>query len=278
MTLLFAGCGEPPEQQEYVARVDEARLTRAEVESATAALGATPARAREYINTWVTTELLYQEALRRGLAGSAEMRQQFDAMRKRLLVGALLEEELYTTDTSAVSDDAITVFFNSAGDALLLREDVANLSYVLFSNRDVANTFRSSVLRGTSWREALSQVQVDSALRPHVVQAVYRQYVTRSLVYPEEIWKLARTLARDEVSFVVRTDVGYYVVMVHGYKRQGEMPDLEYVRNEIRDRIVVEKRNLHYEQLVAALRARHIVEIRGEPEVSDTSTVMVPQE
>ena len=111
-----------------------------------------------------------------------------------------------------------------------------------------------------AWDTALAAARQDTARK--VLQVATRQYFTRATLYPDELWKLARTLGHDEVSFVVRAAGGYYVIKVHSVKRQGEQPDLNYVRNEIRARILVERRREHYDNLVASLRTKHANDIR----------------
>lgn len=218
-------------------------------------------RTREFINNWIATELLYQEAKRRGLENNDEARHKLEAVRRQFAINALLEEEVFAQDTSAVSDEAVEALFDSVKSAFLLKEDVVNMSYALFSERDAANAFRAKLLRSMQWNEAIASTQADSLLRQTVLRIATRQYFTHSNLYPEELWKLSRTLAKGEVSFVLKTDAGYHVLVVHGMQRTGEVPDLAYVKNEIRDRIMIAERRERYEKLLATLRAGHSVEI-----------------
>jgi len=259
--LLPFGCSKPVGKKAVVARVDNAELTEADL-NVVRASGADPLMPpREYINDWVVTELLYLEATRRGLADSDELKQQLEAVHKRLAVAALLQKEIYSGDSVSVTDEAIAERFRSFADDFALREDVLNASYATFSDRDVANGFRSEVLRGVQWHEAVLQVESDSVRRSHLLRTADHQYFTHATLYPEELWKLARTLGKEEVSFVIKTAGGYSVLKLHGLKRQGEVPDLDYVRNDIRDRLLIEQRRARYEQLIATLRARHAVEV-----------------
>jgi hypothetical protein len=219
---------------------------------------------KDYVAGWVSSELLYQEAVRRGLADNADLRRQLEILHRRMAVQALLDQIFAAADTVAVSTDAVAAMYASRGSAFLLKEDVANVSFALFADRDPANTFRSRILRGSSWQDAVAATQQDSAGRSQLLQVATRQYFTRTNLYPEELWKLARTLSRDEVSFVVRTEAGYYVLVVHSFKQQGEMPDLDYVRNDIRDRLLLEQRRLSYDRLLASLRGTTPVELHLE--------------
>lgn len=273
--LLLPGCVKETAQPPYVARVDQALLTEEEFAAVRDSLQALRHQTREYINDWVTNELLYQEALRQGLTDTDELRRQVEAVRKHLAVAALLEKELYADDTSMVNEDAVAAMYNSGGEAFFLRQDVANMSFALFAERDAANSFRSMVLRGTSWSDAIRHVQLDSLLGEKLLKFASRQYVTEANLYPEELWKLSRALGRDEVSFVLKTDDGYYVLIVHGMKRKGEMPDLDYARNEIRDRLQIEQRRYRYEKLIEKLKTSHLVEIRID--LTDTTSAAASQ-
>ena len=258
--LLLTGCSKPVGKKAVVARVDNAELTEADLNFVRSSGGDPLMPPREYINDWIVTELLYLEASRRGLADSDELKRELEAVRKHLAVAALLQKEVYG-DSAGVTDEAIAERFRSSADDFALHEDVVNASYATFNDRDVANLFRSDLLRGLQWHDAIWQVESDSARRTHLLRTADHQYFTRATLYPEELWKLAQTLGKEEVSFVIKTAGGYSVLKLHGVKRQGEIPDLEYVRNDIRDRLLIERRRTRYEQLVATLRAQHVVEV-----------------
>jgi hypothetical protein len=262
--VLCAGCGRKEPQEPAVARVGLAVLTSADLAAMKDSLWHSPRAVREYVNSWVASELLYQEAIRRGLAESDDLQRRLELLRRRMAVQALLDQIFAAADTTSVSDDAVAAVYASQGTAFLLKEDVANVSFALFADRDPANTFRSRILRGTSWEEAVAATQRDSVSRTQLLQVATRQYFTRTNLYPEELWKLARTLTRDEVSFVVKTEAGFYVLAVHSFRREGEMPDLEYIKNDIHDRLLLEQRRLNYERLLASLRGTTPVEIHFE--------------
>lgn len=257
-----SGCGRDGGRKPYVARVDRAELTDEDLSLSRDSLGDYHRQSQDYVNDWIVNELLYQEAIRRGLTEGDEFLKQLEATKKHLAIEALLDREVYAVDTSAVGDEAIAAVYASSAQAYVLRQDVVNASYILFSERDPANAFRSKVLRGTSWNDAVQQVERDSVSRRQLRRVATRQYFTQTSLYPEELWKLARTLGKEEVSFVVKTSDGFCVLKAHGMKRQGDLPDLAYVRNEIRDRLLIEQRKNKYDQLIADLRAKHAVDIR----------------
>ena len=139
------------------------------------------------------------------------------------------------------------------------------LSYVAFDERAAANRFRGMAFRGGSWDAALESARQDSLILPHMVQITDRAYHTQGTLYPQELWRLARSLGIGDVSFVLRPQSQslYYVIKIHNLKTQGALPDLAYVRDRIQDRILVGLRQRKYDKLVASLRLRQRIEIRS---------------
>lgn len=262
--LVLAGCGRSPGTGPPAARVGTSVLTLDNVTALRDSGVSDPAHLRAYVDQWVADELLYREAERRGLTEDPSLLARMDAVRRRLAVEALLAAELYTRDTATVNEDAIRALYASGGTAFLLREPVARVSFALFADRDAANAFRTRLLRGDPWPSAVTAARTDTLLGGQLLRVVTREFFTPSTLYPEELWKLARTLQTEEASFAVRTDAGYYVLVVHSYRDQGQMPELDYVRADLRDRLLIEHRRRRYEDLLAGLRAGTTVDIRTD--------------
>jgi len=267
------GCARQSQRDPYVAKVGRSYLTQGEVSRSIGTGSEATAERQDFINSWITTELLYQEAVQRGLEDDDAVRMRIENSRKRIVIDALLEEVVYNDDTTGVTESDIAEMYKVKGDAFQLQEDVVQLSFARFSDRDGANAFRSRLLRGTTWTDAIAAVHGDSAAAAELLQVSTHEYFSKSTLYPEEVWKLARTLGREEVSFVVRTGVGYYVMITHSLKRRGEIPDLDYVWNEIRDRMLIRKRQERYNRLLTNLRAKFPVTMYTER--TDTSVAIV---
>jgi hypothetical protein len=273
LACIAWSCGKPAQQSAYIAKVGQTYLTDRELAAALDSTGDIADELPAYVNSWVTRELLYQEAVQRGLADEGLVRKRIEDSRKRIIIDALLEEELYNLDSTSVGEDEIETMYRENGDAFTLREDVVQLSFAQFTDRDVANQFRSKILRGTRWAAAIAEIHADSAYGTTLAQVATRQYFSKSTLFPEELWKVARTLGLDEVSFVVKTSAGYYVLQLHNLKKQGDIPDLDYVRNEIRDRILIARRKKRYEELLTELRAKFPVTLYTNH--ADSASVVV---
>ncbi|MGA9120129.1 MAG: peptidylprolyl isomerase [Bacteroidota bacterium] len=257
--FLAGGC-EHYKGGTYVAKVGNTTLTKADIERVRAQSRDSVLDAHRYIDEWVITELLFQEAERRGIANDEEVRREAEQARRHFAVAALLQREIYD-DTTGAGEAAIEAYYQLHKAGFTLREDVVNMSFAAFSDRDAANAFRTQILRGTTWEEAIARYRDDSTGHRTLFQSAYQQYFTRGRTYPPELWKLATTIPRGDVSFVLKVDKAFYVLITHSMMRPGTVPDLGYVRNDVRDRLLIEHRREEYEKLISDLRTRANVDV-----------------
>ncbi len=267
--LVFSGCGQEKEPQDFVARVGASLLTPDDLLLKGGVRSDSSLAARNYINEWVSTELLYNEAVRRNLDKSEAVQKRVQNAGKRLAIEALLDEELFQ-DSTGIADEEITRYFADHKAEFTLAENVALVSFALFDDRGVANTFRSGIVRGSSWDQATEQARTDTLMARHLVQLSERNYHTASTLFPGELWKVARTITPSSVSFVITTDQGHYVLYLHEFRKAGESPDLPYVIHEIHGRLLIDGRRKKYEALLRDLRSRFPVEVRPFAQSSET--------
>lgn len=260
LALVCGACSKQPPAEAYVARVGEATLSQTDI----AAEGSEQPEhlMRQYVSNWVMTEILFQEAQRKGFAASDDVVRQTEEARRRFTINAYLEKEIYGDDSIAMRDAELHQEFTSNPDAYRLTDDVVKMSFVIFDERDAANAFRVTNLRGTSWHDAVKATRADTDQQRHLLRVATGEYFSQAILYPEELWKIARTLNKEEISYVVKTNAGFCVAVVHDVRRQGDLPEFDYAKNQIRQRLILKRRNTTYSQLLERLRSKYDVDVR----------------
>lgn len=270
--LLFVSCGRKDSSQQPLARIDERTLTLEDVRARLdSSRGVTAAQVGEYARRWINDEILYREAVRRGLDNTEQARSQLEEVRRQLAINALLQEEIYSDKLQQSTAEDVSQYYTAHSKEFTLSADVALVSYVLFRDRDAANAFRTTVLRGTPWRQAIGQVLEDPQQSSQVVARIDTSYYSQNTLLPAELWRVAAASVKPEPSFPIRTDEGSYVLIVWKFGRQGQVADLAYVENEIRSRLTIERRRRALTALVETLRSKHTVELLLSDE-ADTSS------
>lgn len=259
---LLSGCGGKSGSQQPVARLDGQTLTLDEVIARLdSTRGLTQAQVAEYARRWVNDEVLYREAVRRGLDDDETIRVQLENTRRQLAINALLQREVFTHKTLNCTPEEIAQYYTAHLKEFTLSTDVALLSSVLFRDRDAANAFRANVLKRTPWSEALRQILADPQQASFVAGRIDSTYYTAGTLLPIELWRVAAAATKPEPSFPVHTGDGFYILSLWKMSRQGQVADREYVEREIRERLAVERRRNAYNALVESLRSKHTVEL-----------------
>lgn len=274
--LLFIGCSRKDASQQPLARIDDRTLTLEDVRARLdSSRGVTAAQVGEYTRRWINDEILYREAVRRGLDNSESVRAQLEEVHRQLAINALLQEEIYSDKLQQSTAEEVAQYYSAHSKEFTLSSDVALVSYVLFRDRDAANAFRTTVLKGTVWKQAISQVLADPQQSAQIVAKIDSAYYSQNTLLPAELWRVAAASAKPEPSFPIRTNDGSYVLIVWKLGRQGQVADLAYVENDIRSRMAIERRRRALTSLVETLRSKHTVEylLSEEPDTSSSRSV-----
>jgi len=261
VTAVFAaGCASPREGTP-IARVGDAILT---IEAARADMDTTSPgfndRLGRYMAGWVNAELLYQEALRRGIGGGEEFQAKMARVRRQLVNQELLDLLVYGRDT-VFSDDAMRAYFENHPDEFTLAEDHLRLRLMTFRGRESARRFAAAVNAKKSWQAAADSIGADSAASAEVVSSTPQTWFTRATLYPVELWKIASPLVPGEVSFPFKTDAGYTVLQYVSFAPAGKTGEFDLAREDVRDRMHIERGRAKLETLLGTLRERYGVEM-----------------
>lgn len=265
LLTMFTSCSQEQQSQQIVARVNDQVLTmetiRSQVDSSRTL---SAVELQQYVHRWVTNELLYQEARQRGYDVSEEIQRKVADARKQLSVAELLEKEIYSLAESSIRPDEIASYYQAHSDEYVLKENMVQLSLAIFNQSSEANQFRASALGAAGWKNSIRSMLRIERFRTDETKGLLSfsdsLFFTQSSLYPPELWKVATALGMLEVSFPVRTSVGYVVMRSLGQFKKGAMTPLHYVEDEIRQRLTMELRQERYQTFVQTLRNKHTVQ------------------
>lgn len=260
LLLFTAGCTTTEENGTVVARVNDRALTLESIRAnSDPSQQLTQSEIQQYANRWVINELLFQEAQQRGYDESEQIRAKVEDALKQLTIADLLEKEVYSVAESAVRQNEIASYFQSHYTEFILQENIARLSVAIFSEIDPANQFRTAALGPQGWNASVELFGTDPA--KGMIAYNDSTYYTQSSLYPPELWKVAGALGMLEVSFPVKTSVGFVVIQSLGQYKSGSNAPLAFVEPQIRSRLAMQLRQQRYQQYIQSLRTKHAVQM-----------------
>ena len=203
----------------------------------------------QLIEDWVRRELLYQEALARGLHQQERLKTLLEQMRRDLLVAALLDAEFQDQEL-VFSEAAIRRYYDEhQADFRRLHPEIKARHILLTSQRE-ANARRQTLLqRGERFAEVARKYSHDDATRNKGGELGYFSAAENPV-----LWAACQDLPLKRISEPVPTEYGHHLIQILERCEVGTVRDLTQVRSQIVEALVREHHQSQLDQLVDKLK------------------------
>lgn len=274
--VLWTGCGDPPPPTgDYVARVGTSVLTEDDLSSALAALpaGVDSMTARsQFVEQWVTAELMAREAEERGLREEPEIQRQLAENERAVLAAALLGA-LYDETGDNVGRADLEGYFERNRERLRLREPYVRVRFLETDTREKAEAARTAIQEAmlnarqdSLWEVAARAYAADTALSLDLA----RSYVPESQLLGSErapVWQSLGQLGPGQVGPVLEQGERFYVIQLLDRAVAGSEPRLAWIEDDLRRQVAIQSRK--------QMLARHVQRLRTEAEARDELDIRV---
>lgn len=200
---------------------------------------------KQFLERLVRRELLLQEAEKQKIAERPEVAEQVAALRRDLMVRALLQEEVGAK--IKLEDKDVQEYFTAHPEEF--SGDQVRLRHILVSTEEEARYVLERVKK-EPFEEVAKQVSKDTA---SASKGGDLDYLRREQMFPD-FAKAAFALKPGEVSGVVRTPFGYHIIKLVDRKK-GQPFTYEQVKEQLRRRLLDERQNQRYQEWVKGLEA-----------------------
>ncbi len=200
---------------------------------------------QKYVQKWVETELVYQEALRRKIDNQPKVKSRLKEIAKDFIVGAYLEQ--FVDRDLTINDDEIEKFYLENSGEFVRQETLYHLQLVLVETRTEANKVRRQLL-AEDFETVAQKVSKDASKE----NGGNYGWVTVDEL-PKPVADVIPSLSINNISRPIRTSVGYYLIKIFGVRKEGEIQTLEEVKDQIEWRLFAKKRGDKYHRLITLL-------------------------
>ena len=253
---ILTGCGKEQPKTEYVARVNDAYLTKKELASLIDTTMVNTLHKSEVIRNWVNREILFQKAKNEGILQQDDYKGLINNSGKELAGVLLLESYISSVTINFEQRDLINYFEENSNDF-----KIADMSYLLniihFSNEDRAVEFRSLVL-DSDWQKAMNIFYGDSAIINNENEVLLKEHDVLSI----KVLRVVKRLHPLEISIVISEREGYYtVVQVLKKYLKGSVPSYNVIKHKVEKRYLAEKRKELLENYIKDLYSKNEIEV-----------------
>ena len=255
---ILTGCGKEQPKTEYVARVNDAYLTKKELASLIDTTMFNTLHKSEVIRNWINREILFQKAKNEGILLQDDYKGLIKNSGKEL-AGALLLDSYISSVTINFEQRDLINYFEANSNDFKLPDKTYLLNIIHFSNEDRAVEFRSFVL-DSDWQKAMNVFYGDSA----IISIESKLLLREQDVYSIKVLRVVKRLHPLEISIVISEREGYYtVVQVLEKYIEGSLPSFDLIKLDVEKRFVAEKRKELMEKYMKDLYSKNEIEVRN---------------
>lgn len=255
--VAFSACGKEQPRKDFVARVENSYLTSKDVAADLDTAGLEPSRKNEYVRNWIETELLYKEASEEDILKDKDYIRTLEKA-KRELARAFLINKILDGNTVKLKGSELEDYFNSHQEEFRLSQDSYLYNEIKFNDEDKAVFFRTALME-SDWRKASNAVRGGRSVIDEKTGVLKGDYQ----IQPGSLLLSLQGLMPGETSIVLNTEPSVYtVVQLKRSFMKGEIPGLEAVKEDVRQRLLLRRKEKLLSEHIKGLYSKYKVEIK----------------
>jgi len=265
LTLALISCSKKGVEQKgpFLAKVGNTTITQADYDREFQAL---PEYAQQlfageqgkekFLNEITNKEMLYQEALKKGLDKTPDFQKKLEDFKKITLVTELFEKEVMAK--AKVSDQEVKDYYDKHKEELVPTTQI-KASHILVKTEDEAKKVLERLKKGEKFADIAKAVSIDKG---SAVNGGDLGYFSKGQMVPE-FEKAAASLKIGELSMPVKTQFGYHIIKVTD-KKKGAPVEFDKIKGMISQKLSAEKQKEAFDQYINELKKNYKVEINKD--------------
>lgn len=197
---------------------------------------------KEYLDHWITTEILYQAAVEAGLGTSEEIAARVNQFKTDLIADLLVQKII--EEKAVVTDAEVEAYYQAHIDEYT-RE--LRVSHILVNSLEDAAEVKEQLKKQTfSW--VARRMSIDK----HTGPGGDLGYLSKGNMIPE-FEEVVFGMEVGEVSDVIESELGYHFIQITDVREARNKLAFEDVAEDISRILLLEKRSTVYDSLISTL-------------------------
>lgn len=209
---------------------------------------------KSFVNDWVETELLYREAKKRGLDRDAKVAAQFETIKKEILKNELLLREM---DKAKITDEVVQKYYD---DHQKDYKSEIKIAVIFVDGEDEAKQIYQKLEDGEDFAALAKEKSLGPMAQEGGVIDYFRRHAPTALISPE-LEERAFSLEKGEMSDIMKTENGYYIIKLLAKKSLKKPIAFEEVKEDIRRNLSMVSQNSIYDELLGTLKTSAKIEV-----------------
>jgi peptidyl-prolyl cis-trans isomerase C len=255
--------GQTAQSGPFLAKVGNVAITQADYDREFAAL---PDYAQQmfkgdegkknFLDEIVKKEILYQEALKKGLDKTPAFTQKVEDFKKLTLISELIGQEVMSK--SKVSDQEVKDFYDKHKEDFTTTSQI-RASHILVKTEEEANKVLDRLKKGEKFETLARELSLDKESAKHGGDL---GFFGRGQMVPE-FERAAAGLKVGQVSGPVKTQFGYHIIKVTA-KKTGPVVEFDRVKEVIAQKLAGEQQKEAFDKYIEQIRKNYNVTINKD--------------
>jgi hypothetical protein len=213
----------------------------------------------EIIRNWINRELLYQEAVKRGILKEDEFNRIMENSKKQLAASMLLNR-YYNNEKISFQPEDLEEYYNRHQSEFKRLYDSYLLNLVEFNDEDKAIKFRTTVLE-SDWEKALNAFKGDTSIANIESNVLLYNYE----VHPAALFRIVDNLNAGEVGIIFNSgeDNHYSVVQELQKFDKDSIPPFQMIKSLVENRYIEFKKQDLIRNYIEELYLNNEIEVRN---------------
>lgn len=207
---------------------------------------------RHYTTKWVQRKVILQEAERLQLRQQKSVQALLERAEQEILLKALKDIVIgeFNKDL-VVTDEEARNYYQAHKDQLILHERFVRFRHIETRTIEAARAAKRELMAGIPWPEVASKY----SLSPEVKINKSKEYwpISMAVADLDIMNRYLHIIGRTEISPIQRINRSYHFVQLMESKPKGGHPDLDWLIEQIKSWLLIEKRRRHYSSYVKNL-------------------------
>jgi len=204
----------------------------------------------EYLNRWITTQILYEAAMESGIGMTPEIDARLEQFKKGLVADQFVQSVI--SERAVVSEGEVKAYYDAHIDMYTRELRVSHILVNTMKDADeVQELLQKNTFAGVSRRRSIDR---------HTGPGGDLGFLSKGNMIPE-FEGVVFDMNIGEVSDVIESELGYHFVKVTDAREARDKLDYEEVAEDISRALLLEKRAAVYESLIKELRRDARIEI-----------------
>lgn len=265
---IVSGCGrkETAEQsklknEEIVAWVGKEAITINDYKNELAMLspsyrGIANLDKNRFLESLINKRLLLQEAKTKNLQNSENVKRLFQRIKEEIMIQELIDKAI--SDKAGLTESEIEQHYRENQNDYAEPAKI-KASHILVDSRLLAKKISADLREGAGFEKLTKEYSLDIPTKDRGGNV---GYFAKGTLLPE-FEEACEKLKVGEISDVVKTDLGYHIIKVLD-KKEAEPKPLEEVKDDIKNKLLLEKEISLYDNLLQGLRDKQKISINSQ--------------